>query len=43
MKVIKTVAHLMYNTCRGLNSIAKYQYVVKYMYNESITFYFIHF
>ena len=28
MKVIKTVAHLMYNTCRGLNRIAKYhQYV----------------
>ena len=43
MKVIKTVAHLMYNTCQGLNRIAKYQYVVKYMYNESITFYFIHF
>ena len=27
MKVIKTVAHFMYNTCRGLNRIAKYQYV----------------
>ena len=27
MKVIKSVAHLMYNTCRGLNCIAKYQYV----------------
>jgi hypothetical protein len=27
MKVIKSVAHLMYNTCRGLHRIAKYQYV----------------
>jgi hypothetical protein len=26
MKVIKTVAHLRHNSCRGLNRIAKYQW-----------------